>query len=70
MCSRRREWCLALELLLLPHWFLATSIQGTFHELSACDCVLRAWSGAKRNMACGSTLEMEYGLQEQILPSR
>ncbi|XP_046536211.1 CD48 antigen [Equus quagga] len=28
MCSRRREWCLALELLLLPHWFLATSIQG------------------------------------------
>ncbi|XP_030896125.1 CD48 antigen isoform X2 [Leptonychotes weddellii] len=28
MCSQRWEWCLALELLMLPHLFLATSIQG------------------------------------------
>ncbi|XP_061257357.1 CD48 antigen [Bos javanicus] len=28
MCSRRREWSLTLEILLLPHLFLAISIQG------------------------------------------
>ncbi|XDB49159.1 hypothetical protein AB1E18_002742 [Capra hircus] len=28
MCSRRREWSLTLEILLLPLLFLATSIQG------------------------------------------
>ncbi|XP_025716425.1 CD48 antigen isoform X1 [Callorhinus ursinus] len=27
MCSQRWEWCLALEFLMLPHLFLATSIQ-------------------------------------------
>nr|XP_045732682.1 CD48 antigen isoform X1 [Mirounga angustirostris] len=33
MCSQRWEWCLALELLMLPHLFLATSIQGHSEHL-------------------------------------
>ncbi|XP_069334579.1 CD48 antigen isoform X2 [Eulemur rufifrons] len=34
MSSRGWEWCLAVELLLLPLLFLATNTQGTFHQLS------------------------------------
>ena len=49
MCSRRRECSLTLEILLLPVLFLATSIQGTFHRLSACNCALEAQSDGKGN---------------------
>ena len=55
MCSRRWEWSLTLKILLLPHLLLATSIQGTFHKLSACNCTLEAQSDGKGNIGCVST---------------
>lgn len=45
MCSSRWEWCLALELLLLPSVLLEMNTQGTFRQLSFCDCTSEAWSG-------------------------
>ena len=65
MCSRRWELSLALELLLLPHLFLATSIQGTFHKLSASNCALKALSDGKGNMGRGSTWKWSRGSGQQ-----
>lgn len=48
MFSSRWEQHLALELLLLLHLFLATTIQGTFHKLSACACVPKGVVRCKR----------------------
>lgn len=38
---------------MLPHLFLATSIQGTLHKLCACDCALKAWVRWERGYGVG-----------------
>lgn len=65
MCYfRKQEWCLVLELLLLP---VISGLQGSFHQVSACGCALKAWPAGKGEMGHSSALEMG-GILGRALP--